>query len=75
MSSIRQYDIVSGFGLLGHALRHQKVSMNDLSDDIKGAITVAAFKYRLNRNVKILPKHFNAASRKGHFTRPPAYGV
>lgn len=38
---------------------------NNLSEDIKDANSVAAFKYRLNRNIKKPPKYYNAGSRKG----------
>ena len=35
---------------------------NNLSEDIRNANTVTAFKYRLNRNRQIPPKYFNAGS-------------
>ena len=38
---------------------------NDLSNDIQNALSVASFKYKLNRNLKAPPKYYNAGSRKG----------
>lgn len=38
---------------------------NDLSDSIKNAPSVASFKYRLNMNRRVPPKHFNVGTRWG----------
>ena len=38
---------------------------NDLSEDIKNSPSVAAFKYRLNRDTHPPPKYFNAGTRMG----------
>ncbi|MEW8544385.1 MAG: reverse transcriptase family protein [Candidatus Thiodiazotropha sp.] len=38
---------------------------NTLPDDIKQATSVAAFKYRLNRDIKKPPKYYNAGTRIG----------
>ena len=39
---------------------------NELSDEIKGASTVSAFKYQLNKHKKLIPMFFHAGTRKGH---------
>ena len=39
---------------------------NELSDEIKEANTVSAFKYRLNRNKRSPPKYYNVDTRIGH---------
>ena len=38
---------------------------NSLSDDIKSALSVASFKYRLNRDLKKPPRYYNNGTRIG----------
>lgn len=38
---------------------------NSLSDDIKSALSVASFKYRLNRDLKKPPRYYNIGTRIG----------
>ena len=38
---------------------------NDRPNDIKNAPNVASFKYKINKNLRSLPKFYNAGTRKG----------